>query len=67
MKLKQGEGKSKKVTQVAGSQVRGQLLLGQPGPTIVSGQETVLPHSFSTMTLHNRATGAWNMDTAIQV
>ncbi|GKD31583.1 ribonuclease H-like domain-containing protein [Tanacetum coccineum] len=34
-------------------------------PTIIgpSGQETVLPHAFSTMTFQDHTTGAWNMDT----
>ncbi|GJY74857.1 ribonuclease H-like domain-containing protein [Tanacetum coccineum] len=33
-------------------------ILGQ-----ISGQETVLPHAFSTMTFQDHTTGAWNMDT----
>ncbi|GJX93158.1 ribonuclease H-like domain-containing protein [Tanacetum coccineum] len=48
---------------------RGQTSSGQqvPGqPTILgqlSGQQTVLPHAFSTMTFQDHTTGAWNMDT----
>ncbi|GKE70500.1 ribonuclease H-like domain-containing protein, partial [Tanacetum coccineum] len=42
-----------------GQQVPGQpAILGQ-----LSGQETILPHAFSTMTFQDHTTGAWNMDT----
>ncbi|GKC80927.1 hypothetical protein Tco_1136644 [Tanacetum coccineum] len=33
------------------------------GPTTLLGQATNLPHAFSTMTLQDLASGAWNMDT----
>ncbi|GJW72919.1 ribonuclease H-like domain-containing protein [Tanacetum coccineum] len=34
-----------------------------PRPTTTPGQATTLPHAFTTRTLHDLATGAWNMDT----
>ncbi|GJZ99241.1 ribonuclease H-like domain-containing protein [Tanacetum coccineum] len=37
--------------------------LGSPGSTGTSGQETTLLHAFNAGTLHDPATGAWNMDT----
>ncbi|GJT10849.1 ribonuclease H-like domain-containing protein [Tanacetum coccineum] len=39
---------------------------GQPGnmgPTTPSGQATMLPYAFTTGTLHDTASGAWNFDT----
>ncbi|GJS53116.1 ribonuclease H-like domain-containing protein [Tanacetum coccineum] len=33
------------------------------GPTVTPGQVTTLPHAFTAGTLHDLATGAWNMDT----
>nr|GEW26359.1 ribonuclease H-like domain-containing protein [Tanacetum cinerariifolium] len=33
------------------------------GPTTLSGQATNLPYAFSTVTLQDLASGAWNMDT----
>ncbi|GJZ22767.1 hypothetical protein Tco_0559806 [Tanacetum coccineum] len=42
----------------------GQQVSGQPASLgQLSGQETVLPHAFSTMTFQDHTTGAWNMDT----
>nr|GEY18072.1 ribonuclease H-like domain-containing protein [Tanacetum cinerariifolium] len=32
------------------------------GPTGIPGQETTLPHAFSSVTLHDPVVGAWNMD-----
>ncbi|GKA17759.1 ribonuclease H-like domain-containing protein [Tanacetum coccineum] len=37
------------------------------GHKVNSGQETTLPHAFTAGTLHNPATGAWNMDTGREV
>ncbi|GJT12632.1 ribonuclease H-like domain-containing protein [Tanacetum coccineum] len=37
--------------------------LGTMGPTVTPGHETILPHAFAAGTLHDPATGAWNMDT----
>ncbi|GJX53572.1 retrovirus-related pol polyprotein from transposon TNT 1-94 [Tanacetum coccineum] len=36
---------------------------GSTGSTIASGEATTLPHVFPPGTLHDPATGAWNMDT----
>ncbi|GJY37034.1 hypothetical protein Tco_0422412 [Tanacetum coccineum] len=33
------------------------------GPTVTPGQEPTLPYVFTTKTLHDPTTGAWNMDT----
>ncbi|GKB27436.1 ribonuclease H-like domain-containing protein [Tanacetum coccineum] len=33
------------------------------GPTVAPGHETTLPHALTIGTLHDLATGAWNMDT----
>nr|GEU60066.1 ribonuclease H-like domain-containing protein [Tanacetum cinerariifolium] len=38
--------------------------LGSMGPTAAPGQETTLPHAFTAGTLHDPATGAWNMNTS---
>ncbi|GJX09187.1 ribonuclease H-like domain-containing protein [Tanacetum coccineum] len=49
-----------------GQFARQSSLLGQPGQTSgqPSGQETILPQVFTTGTLHDPTTGAWNMDTS---
>ncbi|GKB73087.1 ribonuclease H-like domain-containing protein [Tanacetum coccineum] len=52
--------------QLYGSSVLGQAQQVQSnanGSTVTSGQATVLPHAFTTGTLHDPSTGAWNMDT----
>ncbi|GJT09085.1 ribonuclease H-like domain-containing protein [Tanacetum coccineum] len=38
--------------------------LATSGPTTLLGQPTNLPHAFSTVTLRDLASGAWNMDTS---
>ncbi|GJZ29747.1 ribonuclease H-like domain-containing protein, partial [Tanacetum coccineum] len=55
------------------AQPTGLLSLVQPAPpaqqvnlaqsTVPSGQATILPHAFTAGTLHDPATGTWNMDT----
>jgi hypothetical protein len=37
--------------------------IGQLGHVATSGQATILPHAFTTGTLHDPTIGAWNMDT----
>nr|GEW41347.1 hypothetical protein [Tanacetum cinerariifolium] len=37
--------------------------LGLMGHTVTSGQATTLPHGFAAGTLHDRTSGAWNIDT----
>ncbi|GKA46449.1 hypothetical protein Tco_1306354 [Tanacetum coccineum] len=37
--------------------------IGSVGPTVAPERETTLPHAFTARTLHDPATGAWNMDT----
>ncbi|GKA82691.1 ribonuclease H-like domain-containing protein [Tanacetum coccineum] len=48
--------------QFAPAQPFGYYMPPPPGPTCTPGQETTLPHTFATETLHNPTTGAWNMD-----
>nr|GEU39158.1 reverse transcriptase domain-containing protein [Tanacetum cinerariifolium] len=48
-----------------GYQVMGpaqQVQSGLTGSTVTSGQATILPHAFTVGTLHDPASGAWNMD-----
>ncbi|GJW70479.1 hypothetical protein Tco_0127396 [Tanacetum coccineum] len=40
-----------------------QSISGPPSSNVVPGQETVLSHALSAMTLQDPSTGAWNMDT----
>nr|GEU94051.1 ribonuclease H-like domain-containing protein [Tanacetum cinerariifolium] len=39
------------------------VTLGSVGPTAAPRQETTFPHGFTARTLHDPASGAWNMDT----
>ncbi|GJV54690.1 RNA-directed DNA polymerase, eukaryota [Tanacetum coccineum] len=39
---------------------------GSTGPTVTSDQATTLPHAFTAGTLHDPATGAWNMNTGLE-
>ncbi|GKB01495.1 ribonuclease H-like domain-containing protein, partial [Tanacetum coccineum] len=38
---------------------------GSTGSTVTSGQATTLPHAFIAGTLHDLASGTWNMDTGV--
>ncbi|GJV00734.1 ribonuclease H-like domain-containing protein [Tanacetum coccineum] len=40
-----------------------QVQSGLTRSTVTSGQATILPHAFTVGTLHDPASGAWNMDT----
>ncbi|GJZ33435.1 ribonuclease H-like domain-containing protein [Tanacetum coccineum] len=54
--------------QLYGSSVLGQAQQVQSnanGSAVTSGQATVLLHAFTTGTLHDPSTGAWNMDTGL--
>ncbi|GKE50404.1 ribonuclease H-like domain-containing protein, partial [Tanacetum coccineum] len=41
------------------------VTLGSVGPTVSQGQATTFPHAFTAKTLHDPASGAWNIDTGV--
>ncbi|GJY40247.1 hypothetical protein Tco_0427517 [Tanacetum coccineum] len=56
--------------QQIGYQIMGlaqQVQSGLTGSTVTSGQATILPHDFTVRTLHDPASGVWNLDTGREV